>query len=206
MGYRYLYIIAGIFIAVLLISNTASSKIVELGPFEFDGGTLLFPIAYIFGDILTEVYGFRRARNVIFLGFGCLALMAVTYYIVGMLPSAQGWENQDAYMSILGLTPRIAIASLIAYLAGSLSNSFVMEKMKKLTKGRWLWSRTIGSTVVGQALDTLLFVMIAFYGELPAALLVGIIISNYIFKVGIEAVMTPATYYVTGWLRKEEAS
>jgi queuosine precursor transporter len=123
-----------------------------------------------------------------------------------MLPSAQGWENQDAYMSILGLTPRIAIASLIAYLAGSLSNSFVMEKMKKLTKGRWLWSRTIGSTVVGQALDTLLFVMIAFYGELPAALLVGIIISNYIFKVGIEAVMTPATYYVTGWLRKEEAS
>jgi queuosine precursor transporter len=201
---KSLYIIAGIFVAVLLISNTVSSKIIQLGPFQFDGGTLLFPIAYIFGDILTEVYGFQLAKRVIWLGFGCLALMSATYITIGLLPSAPGWAAQDAYMQILGLVPRIAIASLIAYIAGSLSNSYIMHKMKAWTNGRMLWTRTIGSTIVGEGLDTGLFVLIAFYGVLPTSLLLAVLTSNYVFKVGVEVLMTPITYITIGWLKKKK--
>jgi len=187
-----------------LISNIASTKIVKLGPFDFDGGTLLFPLAYIFGDILTEVYGFKKSRRVIWLGFFSALLMSLILMIVGYLPAASGWENQEAYQKILGLTPRIVMASLIAYFVGEFSNSITLAKMKVWTKGKWLWTRTISSTLIGEGLDTLLFVMIAFLGVLPANLLFAVIISNYIFKCGVEIVFTPLTYKIVGFLKKHE--
>jgi len=202
--YRYFDLIMALFVAVLLISNIASSKILDLGPFTFDGGTLLFPISYIFGDILTEVYGYRRSRRVIWAGFACAALMAGVLALVGALPPAEGWENQEAYEAILGTTPRIVLGSLIAYFAGEFSNSYTLAKMKILTRGRWLWTRTIGSTLVGEGVDTFLFVTIAFAGTLPWPLFWSIIVSNYIFKVGLEAIMTPVTYRITGFLKREE--
>lgn len=204
LGYRYFDLITALFVAVLLISNVASSKILKLGPFTFDGGTLLFPISYIFGDILTEVYGYRRSRRVIWTGFACAGLMAGVLALVGVLPPAEGWAYQDAYEAILGTTPRIVLGSLIAYFAGEFSNSYTLAKMKILTQGRWLWTRTIGSTLVGEAVDTVLFVTIAFAGTLPWSLFWSIIISNYIFKVGLEVAMTPVTYQVTGFLKRVE--
>jgi len=203
-GYKYFDLIMALFVAVLLTSNIASTKILKLGPFTFDGGTLLFPISYIFGDILTEVYGYRRSRRVIWVGFGCAALMAVVLAVVGALPPAEGWEYQAAYEAILGTTTRIVLASLIAYSAGEFSNSYTLARMKVLTRGRWLWTRTIGSTLVGQGVDTVLFVTIAFAGTLPWPLFWSIVISNYVFKCGLEAVMTPATYRVTEFLKREE--
>jgi queuosine precursor transporter len=204
LGYRYFDLIMALFVSVLIISNVASSKILDLGPFTFDGGTLLFPISYIFGDILTEVYGYRRSRRVIWAGFAAAALMAGVLALVGALPPAEGWENQDAYEAILGTTPRIVLGSLIAYFAGEFSNSYVMAKMKIWSQGRWLWTRTIGSTLVGEGVDTLLFVLIAFGGALPWPLLWSILVSNYVFKVGLEAVMTPVTYRITGFLKRSE--
>jgi len=203
-SYRYFDLIMAFFVAILLISNVASSKIMDLGPFTFDGGTILFPLSYIFGDILTEVYGYRRSRRVIWTGFGCAALMAAVFAVVGALPPAEGWEGQEAYLAILGLTPRIVLGSLVAYFCGEFSNSYILAKMKLFTKGRWLWTRTIGSTLVGEGVDTLLFVLIAFYGILPFGLLVSVMISNYIFKVGLETVMTPLTYRVVDWLKLHE--
>ena len=204
MGYRYFDLIMALFVAVLLISNVASSKILKLGPFTFDGGTILFPISYIFGDILTEVYGYRRSRRVIWVGFACAGLMAGVFALVGSLPPAEGWENQAAYEAILGTTPRIVLGSLIAYFAGEFSNSYTLAKMKILTQGRWLWTRTIGSTLVGEGVDTVLFVTIAFAGTLPWSLFISIIASNYIFKVGLEAAMTPATYRIISFLKHAE--
>jgi len=204
MRFRYFDIILGLFVAVLLISNVASTKILQFGPFTFDGGTLLFPIVYIFGDILTEVYGYKRSRRVIWTGFFAALLMSAVFMLVGKLPAATDWVNQDAYDKILGLTPRIVIASLIAYFAGEFSNSYTLAKMKIFTKGKHLWSRTIGSTVLGEGIDTVLFVLIAFAGVLPASLLLTIIISNYIFKVGLETLATPITYYVVNKLKKKE--
>jgi uncharacterized integral membrane protein (TIGR00697 family) len=204
LGYKYFDLIMALFVAVLLISNVASSKILELGPFTFDGGTILFPISYIFGDILTEVYGYRRSRRVIWVGFGCAGLMAGVFALVGALPPAAGWENQEAYEAILGTTPRIVLGSLIAYFAGEFSNSYTLAKMKILTQGRWLWTRTVGSTLVGEGVDTALFVTIAFAGSLPWPLFWSIIASNYIFKVGLEAAMTPVTYRVTDFLKRTE--
>ncbi len=203
-GYRYLPYVMALFVAVLLISNVASSKLLRLGPFSFDGGTILFPLSYIFGDILTEVYGYARSRRVIWTGFACTALMAVTLYIVGALPPAEGWQGQAAYMAILGQTPRIVLASLLAYFAGEFSNSYVLARMKVLTRGRWLWSRTIASTVVGEGVDSLLFVLIAFYGTQPAGLLQAVILSNYVFKVAVEALATPFTYSLVSRLKRVE--
>jgi uncharacterized integral membrane protein (TIGR00697 family) len=205
-GKTYLHIdtVSALFVAVLLISNVASAKIVDLGVFTFDGGTLLFPLSYIFGDILTEVYGYARSRKVIWLGFGSALLMSCVLIVVGRLPPARGWENQEAYEKILGLTPRIVAASLIAYFAGEFSNSFVLAKMKVLTSGRHLWARTIGSTLVGELVDTLLFVLIAFFGTLDGRLLLAVILSNYVFKTAVEAALTPVTYRAVAALKKSE--
>lgn len=202
--YKYYDIILGLFVAVLLISNVASSKVLDLGPFTFDGGTLLFPISYIFGDILTEVYGYKRSRRVIWTGFFCALLMSAVFMIVGKLTPAADWGNQEAYDKILGLTPRIVLASLIAYFSGEFSNSYILAKMKIMTRGKWLWSRTIGSTIVGEGVDTLLFVMIAFYGVFSNDLLIAVMISNYVFKVAFETILTPATYGVVNFLKKNE--
>lgn len=203
-GYRAFDIVMAAFVAVLLISNVASSKILSLGPFTFDGGTLLFPLSYIFGDILTEVYGYRMSRRVIWAGFGAAALMALTLAVVGWLPPAAGWENQPAYLAILGQTPRIVLGSLLAYFAGEFSNSFTLAKLKLATRGRFLWVRTIGSTIVGEAVDSVLFVVIAFAGVLPGPLLFSVIASNYVFKTGIEALFTPITYAVVSRLKRLE--
>jgi uncharacterized integral membrane protein (TIGR00697 family) len=206
-GFRYLHLMTGLFVAVLLISNVASSaKIVRFGPFSFDGGTILFPLSYIFGDILTEVYGYRRSRTVIWTGFISAALMSFTLMAVGALPPGEGWDGQAAYDTILGLTPRIVLASLVAYWAGEFSNSYVMAKMKIWTSGRMLWTRTIGSTILGEGIDTLLFVGIAFVGAYPGTSLRAIFISNYIFKVGVEVVATPLTYLAVGFLKRVEES
>ena len=194
----------GLFIAVLLISNIASTKIIDIGPFTFDGGTILFPIIYIFDDVLTEVYGFGGSRRIIWSGFFALILMSAVFWIVGMIPPAHGWELQSAYQSILMATPRIALASMVAYFAGEFTNSFILSKMKVWTEGKHLWSRTIGSTIFGEFIDTIIFCTIAFMGVLPNALLVTVMISNYVFKVLYEVVATPITYAVIGAYKKVE--
>ena len=203
-AFKHLDTITALFVAVLLISNIASAKIVQFGFLTFDGGTLLFPLSYIFGDILTEVYGYARSRKVIWLGFAAAILMSVTFIAVGALPSAPEWTAQAAYDQILGFTPRIVLASLIAYFAGEFSNSFVLAKLKVKTQGKYLWVRTIGSTLIGQVVDTLIFSLIAFSGVIPYSLLVTLIISNYVFKCGVEILFTPATYWITGWLKQQE--
>lgn len=203
-NYKYLTTISVFFVSVLLISNVASTKIVDLKWFTFDGGTLLFPLSYIFGDILTEVYGYRKSRSVIWLGFFMALLMSVVFIIIGKLPPAADWGNQSAYDAILGLTPRIVLASLVAYFCGSFSNSFILAKMKILTKGKMLWTRTIGSTLVGEFVDSTLFILIAFLGILPNSLLLTLIISNYVFKTGVEILFTPITYKVIRFLKIKE--
>lgn len=203
-NYRFLDIITAVFVAILLISNVASSKITTIGFLTFDAGTILFPLSYIIGDMLTEVYGYSRARRAIWIGLLCNVLMAVTFMIVAVLPPAADWPNQGAYEAILGWTPRIVLASIVAYFIGEFINSFILAKLKLVTKGKYLWIRTIGSTLVGQLLDTLIFVTIAFWGLLPTEVLISIIISNYIFKVGIEVVFTPITYKVVNLLKKKE--
>jgi uncharacterized integral membrane protein (TIGR00697 family) len=201
---RYYDLIAGLFVAVLLISNITASKLVEFFGFTFDGGTLLFPLSYIFGDILTEVYGYGRSRRIIWLGFFCNALAVLTFTVVTALPPSHVWPHQEAFAAILGVVPRIVLASFIAYLAGEFSNSFVLAKMKIFTRGRYLWTRTIGSTLVGEGVDTLIFCTIAFGGTIPLRDLMLMMVFNYVFKCGTEVVFTPVTYAVVGFLKRNE--
>jgi uncharacterized integral membrane protein (TIGR00697 family) len=203
-GFRYLDVLTGLFVAVLLISNIASVKILTLWRFTFDGGTILFPLSYIFGDILTEVYGYQKSRRVIWTGFFSAFLMSLVFYVVQILPPAEDWTNQKAYENILGFVPRIVMASLIAYFAGEFSNSYIMSRLKIMTSGKFLWIRTIGSTLIGEGLDTMIFCMVAFYGALPSGLLWAVIISNYIFKCSVEILFTPLTYLIVGFLKKKE--
>jgi len=193
-----------IFVSILLISNVASTKIVDFGMFDFDGGTLLFPLSYIFGDILTEVYGYGRTRRIIWMGFLMNIVMVLVFSAVGALPASESWNNQDAYNSVLGMTPRIVLASMVAYTFGAFSNSYVLAKLKLKTKGKFLWLRTIGSTIVGEGLDTVIFCLISFYGVLPNELLGLVILSNYIFKVGVEVIFTPVTYLIVNALKRLE--
>ncbi|HPN38121.1 MAG TPA: queuosine precursor transporter [Melioribacteraceae bacterium] len=203
-GYKHLDSITAFFVAILLISNIASTKIFQVSFLSVDGGIIVFPLSYIFGDILTEVYGYNRSRKVIWLGFGSALLMSVVLIIVGMLPEAPEWGKQKAFMDILGTTPRIVLASLFAYFAGEFTNSFILAKMKVITKGKHLWARTIGSTIFGQVVDTVIFSFVAFWGLLPYQLLFEIIIANYIIKTGVEVVFTPVTYKIVSWLKREE--
>jgi uncharacterized integral membrane protein (TIGR00697 family) len=179
-------------------------KLIGVFGLVLDAGTLIFPISYIFGDVLTEVYGFRRARQVIWLGFLCnlLAVGAISLGLV--LPAASFWEGQAAYERILGYAPRLLAASFVAYLIGELANSFVLARMKVATEGRWLWSRTIGSTVVGQGFDSLIFVLIAFYGTIPTSALLSVILTQWVLKSAYEALATPFTYLVVGRLKRAE--
>ncbi|HEY9087039.1 MAG TPA: queuosine precursor transporter [Anaerolineaceae bacterium] len=215
--YRYFDFVMAVFVSVLLISNIASSaKIVDWGvnilglQLAFDAGTLLFPLSYIFGDVLTEVYGYRRSRRVIWAGFACLALAVLVFWLVKIMPGEaewQGYAGQDAYNAILGgmSSGGIAVASLVAYFMGEISNSYVLARMKVATSGRWLWMRTIGSTLVGQVIDTLSFIGIAsLLSVFPWSLFTTLVVSNYIFKVGIEALMTPVTYLVVNFLKRAE--
>jgi uncharacterized integral membrane protein (TIGR00697 family) len=201
---RYFDVIMAFFVAVLLISNIASVKILSLWRFTFDGGTILFPFSYIFGDILTEVYGFRRSRKVIWTGFFAAMSMSLVLWVVQVLPPAPGWENQQAYESVIGFVPRIVIASLVAYFSGEFTNSYILSKLKIISRGRFLWIRTIGSTLAGEGIDTAIFCLIAFYGVLPASLLWTVVLSNYIFKCSVEIFFTPATYAAVRFLKRTE--
>lgn len=215
--YRFFDLIMAVFVTVLVVSNIASSaKIVDWGfslfglPMAFDAGTILFPISYIFGDILTEVYGYKQSRRVIWAGFACLALSAVIFWIVRVMPGEatwQGYAGDDAYNAILGgmSTGGIVLASLAGYWTGEFTNSFILAKMKVLTQGRWLWARTIGSTIFGQLVDTVVFVVVASaFGVFPWSLFLTLTVTNYLFKCGVEALMTPVTYFVVGALKRAE--
>lgn len=201
---KYYSIVSSIFVAVLIISNTVATKLFSLGPFIFTGAIFVFPISYIFGDILVEVYGYGSSRRIIWTGFFALIAMAVIYWLVGLLPPAPGWENQEAYTAILGVVPRIVIASIIGFWAGEFSNAFVLAKMKILTSGKHLWTRTIGSTIIGQGIDTVLFTSIGFFGLIPNSILLIAILSGYAFKVAYEAIVTPVTYAIVRFLKKKE--
>jgi uncharacterized integral membrane protein (TIGR00697 family) len=202
--YQYFDILVAFFVAVLLISNIASTKILHLWKFTFDGGTILFPLSYIFGDILTEVYGYRKSRRVIWLGFISALLMSMVLYVVQLLPPAADWPNQKAFEVILGFVPRIVLASLLAYFAGEFSNSVILSRLKIHTQGKLLWLRTIGSTLIGEGIDTLVFCLVAFFGVLPDSILLAVVVSNYLFKCSVEILFTPLTYLAVGFLKKRE--
>jgi uncharacterized integral membrane protein (TIGR00697 family) len=203
-SFRYFSVIMALFVAVLLISNIASTKILLFWKFTFDGGTILFPLSYIFGDILTEVYGYQRTRKVIWTGFAAALVMSLVLWVVQVLPPAPDWPNQKAFETLIGFVPRIVLASLTAYFAGEFINSFILSRLKVKMKGKHLWVRTIGSTLIGEGIDTTIFCMIAFYGVLSGPLLATVILSNYIFKCLIEILFTPVTYAIVGFLKKKE--
>jgi uncharacterized integral membrane protein (TIGR00697 family) len=206
-----------VFVTILVISNIASSaKIVDWGfsifgiRMAFDAGTILFPISYIFGDILTEVYGYKNSRRIIWVGFACLALSAIVFGLVRFLPGQAEWQKyagDAAYLAILGgmSSGGIVLSSLAGYWSGEFTNSFVLARMKVLTRGRWLWMRTIGSTIVGELVDTVVFVSIAsFFKVFPWGLFLTLTLTNYLFKCSVEALMTPVTYAAVAALKKKE--
>jgi uncharacterized integral membrane protein (TIGR00697 family) len=215
--YRYFDLIMAVFVTVLVVSNIASSaKIVDWGfsifgvRMAFDAGTILFPVSYIFGDILTEVYGYKNSRRVIWAGFACLGLSALIFGVVRLLPGEAQWQKyagDAAYLAILGgmSSGGIVLASLGGYWTGEFANSFILAKMKLLTRGRWLWTRTIGSTIIGELVDTVIFVTIAsLFKIFPWSLFLTLSLTNYLFKCGVEALMTPVTYVAVAALKKTE--
>jgi len=207
-------VIAALFITCLITANIIAVKLITLGVepirhggFQFPGplpaAIVIFPLSYIFGDILTEVYGYRQARKIIWLGFLCNLIAVLAFWVAGQIPALDS-DVQNAYERILGYTPRILAASFLAYLVGEFANSFVLAKMKIKTKGRFLWTRTIGSTLVGEGLDALVFITIAFGGTMSWALIGGIILTHWLVKTGYEVVATPFTYMVVNFLKKKE--
>lgn len=206
--YRYYDFVMAAFVTVLICSNLIGpAKIVQLGGWPaFGAGVLFFPISYVFGDILTEVYGYSRARRVIWAGFAGLAFASFMAAVVVALPPAPFWENQKAYEIAFGQAPRIAAASMLAYFCGEFVNSFVLAKMKIATAGRWLWTRTIGSTLAGEAVDSALFYPLAFYnsGIIPNDRLPAIMLAQFVLKVSIEVLLTPVTYKIVGALKRVE--
>ncbi len=203
-GARYFDVVAMAFVAVYLISQVSSSKLFAIGSFRLPGAAVVFPLSYIFGDILTEVYGYARTRRVIWAGFGSAVLMALVLWIVQILPPAPGWPDQLAYEAILGVVPRMVLGSITAYWAGEFTNSYIMARMKVLTDGRLLWTRTVGSTIVGQAVDSTVFILIAFAGRLPWGVLFQVAGTLYLAKVAYEVAATPLTYVIVRWLKRAE--
>jgi len=195
---------AGLFITCLLTANVVSTKLVSVGGLILPAGVLVFPLSYVLGDVLTEVYGYAAVRRIIWLGFACNFLMVVVIWLGGHLPAAPFWKGQAAYSEVFAQTPRILAASFLAFLGGSFANIYVLAKLKIATQGRWLWIRTVGSTVVGQGLDSLLFVVLAFAALVPPVVLGGIILSQWLVKVAYEAAVTPITYVIVGWLKAHE--
>lgn len=201
VSYRFV-VIAGVFITSLITANLIAVKLVDFGAVVLPAAVIVFPLSYIFGDILTEVYGFRQARRVIWLGFGCNLLFVGLVWLGGLLPEASYWEGQAAYETILGYAPRILLASFVGYLVGEFVNSFILAKMKVWTKGRRLWMRTIGSTIVGEGLDSAIFITIAFAGT--SVFTPELILWHWLAKTGIEILATPVTYAVVNFLKKRE--
>jgi uncharacterized integral membrane protein (TIGR00697 family) len=202
--FKYLDVLTTTFVVVLLVSNLVAQKICMIGPFAVSGAILLFPITYIFGDVFTEVYGFAASRRAIWLGTFGTALLYAMGVVVISLPGAPGWKNQEAFQVVFGFLPRIQTASLIAFWAGDFANSYTMARMKLLTNGRMLWTRTVGSTVVGQAIDTTLVIVLTFAGKYPALTLANMILTGYVLKVGYEVLATPLTYLIVGRLKAAE--
>ena len=201
---NFLPVLSGLFIGVLVLSNILAVKMVQIGPFVFDGGTLLFPFSYIFGDVLTEVYGYRDTRKVIWTGFVFLIFMAFNVWLVSILPAEGGWNLQSDFNNILLQMPRISLGIICGYFIGEYSNTTVLSKMKVLTGGKHLWMRTIGSTLIGELLDSIIFVAISFWGLYAASILMVMAFSNYLFKTMIEVVFTPFTYVVVNFFKKHE--
>jgi hypothetical protein len=202
--FRFFDLLLSIFVVILLISNLVGQKICAFGPFRVSGAQLLFPITYIFGDVFTEVYGYSASRRVIWIGFFASGLLALMGIISVALPPAPDWPNQKAFAIVFDFVPRLVAASLVAYWCGEFANSFVLAKMKLVTKGRYLWTRTVGSTVVGQAVDTAVVMILAFGGSLSAPLILNLILSGYAFKVSYEVLATPLTYAIVNFLKRVE--
>ncbi len=200
---RFILIVA-IFITCLITSNIIAVKLVSIAGLVVPAAVIIFPISYIFGDVLTEVYGYAASRRAIWLGFFCNLLAVIAFTVGGLLPPASFWQGQPAYDAILGSTPRLLAASFVAYLVGEFANSFVLAKMKIATQGRWLWTRTIGSTLVGEGLDSLVFISLAFAGTIPPDSLLSAIITQWLFKTAYEIAATPLTYLIVGWLKAKE--
>ncbi len=203
--YRYYDLVMAMFVTVLLCANVIGpAKVTTVRGITFGAGILFFPISYLFNDILTEVYGYARARKVVWAGFAGLLFASLMSWVVVALPPADGWNDQAAYRTVFGQTPRIVFASICAFFVGEMSNSYVLAKMKVWTKGRFLWTRTIGSTIVGEVVDTMVFYPVAFMGVWSSDLLIQVMISNYLIKVGWEATVTPVTYRVVALLKRTE--
>ena len=201
---HYFVLVVAVFITCLITANVTAVKLVEVGGLVVPAAIIIFPISYVIGDVLTEVYGYRRARLVIWLGFLCNLIAVVAIWLGQVLPAASFWDGQAAYERILGYTPRLLAASFLAYLVGEFANSFVLAKMKIATGGRWLWTRTIGSTLVGQGLDSLVFITLAFVGTIPLAGLASAIVTQWLAKSAYEAAVTPLTYAVVNFLKQRE--
>ena len=208
--FRYFDLVMAAFVTILLLSNVigagkvATVDLPGIGVWPFGAGILFFPLAYVIGDVLTEVYGFARARRCIWTGFAALLFMAFMAQVVVALPPAAGWDGQVAYEKVFGQVPRIALASIVAFWAGEFVNSVVLAKMKLWTKGKHLWSRTIGSTIVGQGVDSLIFYPLAFWGVWDGDTLLVVLLTQWALKVAWEALLTPVTYAVVGWLKRRE--
>ena len=203
--FRYYDFVMAAFVAILLLSNViGAGKVAQIGGFVFGAGILFFPVSYVLGDVLTEVYGYSRARRCIWAGFAAALFMALMSAVVVAMPPAPGWTGQAAYEAIFGQVPRIVFASIAAFWAGEFVNSFVLARMKVWTGGRMLWTRTIGSTIFGQAVDSVIFYPLAFLGVWPTGQVLTVLVTNWALKVGWEIVLTPATYAVVGFLKRRE--
>ena len=204
-GYSHRFVIVvAVFITSLVTANITAVKLVDVFGLILPAGTFVFPISYIFGDVLTEVYGYREARRVIWLGFMCNLILVAAVWVGKVLPAAAFWDGQEAYERILGYTPRLLAASFVAYLVGEFANSAVLARLKVVTRGRWLWTRTIGSTLVGQGLDSLVFICAAFGGTVPVGFLMSLVLTQWIVKSAYEALATPLTYQVVKHLKRKE--
>lgn len=201
---KWFVLVAALFVTCLITANIIAVKLIQLGALILPAAVIIFPISYIVGDVLTEVYGYRQARRVIWLGFFCNLIAVAAIWAGGMLPAAGFWDGQIAYDRILGFTPRLLAASFIAYLIGEFSNAYILAKMKIATQGRWLWTRTIGSTLVGQGLDSAVFIALAFGGVIPIEGLITAIVTQWLFKSAYEAAATPLTYWVVNFLKRQE--
>ena len=202
--FRYLDALTTAFVVVLLVSNLLAQKVVRLGHFSTSGAIILFPITYIFGDVFTEIYGYAASRRAIWLGFFATALLYAVSAAVIALPADPEWHNQAAFVTVFGILPRILVASLIAFWAGEFANSYTMAKLKMLTNGKMLWTRTVGSTVVGQAVDTTLVIALTFVGRVSGSKLLAMIATGYLLKVAYEVLATPLTYLVVNGLKRAE--
>ncbi|MEI2717353.1 MAG: queuosine precursor transporter [Candidatus Nanopelagicales bacterium] len=196
--------LVAVFVGLLILSNIGATKLIAVGPLITDGGAFLFPLVYILGDVITEVYGFRAARRAIMLGFAMSILAAVTFLLIQVSPAADGWPNQEAFEAVLGFVPRIVLASILGFLAGQLLNAYVLVRIKERTKEKSLWLRLLGSTAVGELADTVVFCTVAFYGIITGAEFLNYVIVGYLYKTAVEVILLPVTYRIIAAVKRAE--